>query len=95
MQARNEYDHRRNVDASNYLIGHLHGVMTIEAPHPTRVLSQALTHFFRVGQKCIYTPYMTVYSIIPLPKIPYIYDSGQPYIFTVRRLCFTGKTRDS
>ena len=27
----------------------------------------------RVGQNCIYTPYMTVYVVIPLPKIPYIH----------------------
>jgi len=27
----------------------------------------------RVGQKRIYTPYMTVYLVIPLPKIPYIH----------------------
>jgi hypothetical protein len=25
----------------------------------------------RVGQNCIYTPYMTVYLVIFLPKIPY------------------------
>ena len=28
---------------------------------------------FRVGQNCIYTPYMTVYLMISLPKMPYIY----------------------
>jgi len=27
----------------------------------------------RVGQNCIYTPYMTVYLVISLPKIPYIH----------------------
>jgi len=35
----------------------------------------------RVGQNRIYTPYMTVYLMISLPKIPYtpyIYGSGQP-----------------
>jgi len=35
----------------------------------------------RVGQNRIYTPYMTVYLVISLPKIPYInciYGSGQP-----------------
>ena len=36
----------------------------------------------RVGQDRMYTPYMTVYLMISLPKIPYtsyIYGSGQPY----------------
>jgi len=41
----------------------------------------------RVGQNQMYTPYITVYSVIFLPKIPYIhricilyiYGSGQPY----------------
>ena len=28
---------------------------------------------YRVGQNCIYTPYMTVYLFISLPKIPYIH----------------------
>jgi hypothetical protein len=27
----------------------------------------------RVGQDCIYTPYMTVYLVISLPKIPYVH----------------------
>ena len=26
----------------------------------------------RVGQNCIYTPYMTVYLVISLPIIPYV-----------------------
>ena len=30
-------------------------------------------HICRVGQNCIYTPYMTVYLVISLPKIPYIH----------------------
>jgi len=28
---------------------------------------------FRVGQNCTFTPYMTVYLVISLPKIPYIH----------------------
>jgi len=32
-----------------------------------------LVNIFRVGQNRIYTPYMTVYLVIPLPKIPYIH----------------------
>ena len=32
----------------------------------------------RVGQNRIYMPYMAVYLVISLPKIPYIYGSGQP-----------------
>ena len=31
----------------------------------------------------IYTPCMTVYLVISLPKTPYIYGSGQLYIYTV------------
>jgi hypothetical protein len=29
-------------------------------------------HIIRVGQNRIYTPYMTVYLVLSLPKIPYI-----------------------
>ena len=28
---------------------------------------------FRVGQNCIYTPYMTVYLVISLPSVPYMH----------------------
>jgi len=41
------------------------------------------TVFTRVGQNRTYTPYMTVYLVIFLPKLPYIhhiYGLGQPYI---------------
>jgi hypothetical protein len=27
----------------------------------------------RVGQNCIYAPYMTIYLVIFLPKVPYIH----------------------
>ena len=42
-----------------------------------------LLNIGRVGQNRIHTPYMTVYLVISLPKIPYIhriyiYGSGQP-----------------
>ena len=30
-------------------------------------------HIYRVGQKRIYTPYMTVYLVISLPKLPYMH----------------------
>jgi len=30
-------------------------------------------HLCRVGQNRIYTPYMTVYLVISMPKIPYIH----------------------
>ena len=30
------------------------------------------THILRVGQNRIYTPYMTVYMVISLPKLPYV-----------------------
>jgi len=34
----------------------------------------------RFGQNRIYTTYMAVYLVISLPKFPYIYGSGQPYL---------------
>ena len=34
---------------------------------------QKLRLIHRVGQNRIYTPYMTVYLVIFLPKIPYIH----------------------
>jgi hypothetical protein len=42
--------------------------------------------FTRVGQNRIHTPYITVYLVVFLPKIPYIhhiyiYGSGQPYSY--------------
>ena len=46
-------------------------------------------HVCRVGQNRIYTPYMTVYLVISLPKIPciliiyYICGSGQPYMCVI------------
>ena len=47
-------------------------------------------HFYRVGQNRIYIPYINVYLVISLPKIPYIHHKsiqfwptlhiyGQPY----------------
>ena len=50
----------------------------------------------RVGQDRIYTPYMTVYLVISLPKLLYIhhiyiYDSGQPYSFWLRCRLSEGK----
>ena len=41
----------------------------------------------RVGQNRIHTPYMTVYSVISLPKIPYIhriYIWFWPILFMMR-----------
>jgi hypothetical protein len=35
----------------------------------------------RVFQHRIYTPYMTVHLMTCLPKIPYIYGYGQPYVY--------------
>jgi hypothetical protein len=32
-----------------------------------------LHHLLRVGQNCIYTPYMTLYIVISLLKVPYIH----------------------
>ena len=34
------------------------------------------------------TPYMTVYLVIPLPKIPYIHRVGQNHMYTVYIRCF-------
>ena len=48
-------------------------------------------HICRVGQNRIYTPYMTVYLVISLPKIPYvpyIYGSGQPYVYDFLLACW-------
>jgi len=36
-------------------------------------LALSISHMSRVGQNHIYTPYMTVYLVISLPKIPYIH----------------------
>ena len=37
---------------------------------------QALNRLiYRVGQNCIYVPYMTVYLVIPLSKKPYIHHT--------------------
>ena len=35
--------------------------------------TRLLKAIIRVGQNRTYTPYMTVYLVIPLPKIPYIH----------------------
>ena len=35
--------------------------------------SKVSSRMFRVGQNRIYTPYMTVYFVISLPRIPYIH----------------------
>jgi hypothetical protein len=36
-------------------------------------MHMVLSRMIRVGQNRIYTPYMTVYLVISLPKIPYIH----------------------
>ena len=51
-------------------------------------VAQDACSVIRVGQNRIYTPYMTVYLVISLPKIPYIhriyiYGSGQPYLLPI------------
>ena len=45
----------------------LRGSNTATSAQPSR------KRICRVGQNRIYTPYMTVYSVISLPKIPYIH----------------------
>jgi len=42
---------------------------TVDFTH-TSCCTEAIT---RVGQNRIYTPYMTVYLVVSLPKIPYIH----------------------
>jgi hypothetical protein len=44
------------------------------------VLSAYPTHIYRVGQNCIFAPYMTASLVIFLPKIPYIHHI---YIYMV------------
>jgi len=49
--------------------------------------------YFRVGQNRIYTPYMTVYLMISLPKIPYIHRiymvlANPRYLLGYTFLCF-------
>jgi len=44
-------------------------------------LKACTQHICRVGQNRIYGPYMTIYLVISLPKISYIYGYGQPYTF--------------
>jgi len=44
------------------------------------------TSISRVGQNHVYSPHMTVYLVMPLPKTLYIYcigiyGSGQPYSY--------------
>ena len=44
----------------------------MQAASEILVSVQAFDHTCRVGQNRIYTPYMAVYLVISLPKIPYI-----------------------
>jgi len=44
-----------------------------QTPLSTSVRDQIDKHILRVGQNRIYTPYMTVYLMISLPKLPYIH----------------------
>jgi len=37
---------------------------------------------YRVGQNCIYTPYMTVYLMISLPKVPYLHRIYRRFTIT-------------
>ena len=38
-----------------------------------RVVNLRSSNMCRVGRNCIYTPYMTAYLVISLPKIPFIH----------------------
>jgi len=57
------------------------------------------SYMYRVSQNRIYTPYMTVYMVISLPKIPYIhrvYGSGQPdTCMDLANLTYGARCRDS
>ena len=58
-----------------------------------RVCFTAWAHTCRVGQNCIYTPYMTVYLVISLPKIPYtVYIWFWPTLHTCIGLAVTVST---
>jgi len=50
---------------------HAHQPITNLALSAAPFWSHLLIH--RVGQHCLYTPYITVYLVIALPKIPYIH----------------------
>ena len=57
--------------------------MSEELPHGTsahRLQCLIQCHMCRVGQNRIYTPYLTVYMVNSLPKIPYTH---RMYIYTV------------
>jgi hypothetical protein len=43
----------------------------LDGPTCDRFFVGLFRHISRVGQNCIYTPYMTVYMVNSLPKIPY------------------------
>jgi len=52
----------------------------------------------RVGQNRIYTPYMTIYLVISLPKLPYIHRiymvlANPKYVCMCVRTCVCGNTR--
>jgi hypothetical protein len=45
----------------------------LPAPQRGTLLSGGCLGVCRVGQNRIYAPYMTVYTVISLPKIPYMH----------------------
>jgi len=56
----------------------IHSISALCAPTYTlnarpRPHQHSYSHIYRVGQNRIYTPYMTVYFVISLPKIPFIH----------------------
>jgi len=53
---------------------------------PTLLIPHTLIH--RVVQNRIYAPCMTVHLVIILPKLPYIYDSGQPYSYVLKPVTY-------
>jgi len=58
----------------------VHGLCTYCVGAKYVVANEAASHVCRVGQNRIYTPYMTVYIVICLPKIPYIHRNIYIYI---------------
>jgi hypothetical protein len=80
--------HKRNVS-----IEHNIWTRSIKGEHASAALPWTLYHKNRIGQNRIYTPYMTVYLLISLPKLPYIYGFGQPYTKSWASQCASLQTK--
>jgi hypothetical protein len=76
------YIHRIYIILANPAHAVCFSLHSISQNHPP-CQSYPILLLHRVGQNRINTPYMTIFLVISLPKIPYIhrivYGSGQPY----------------